>query len=121
MDIQIGNNAPEEVPNYIGYLYKQFAKDLQGRIVKFLYSSKVYVEPMPDVDMAKITITNKPTGVEWDVTIANVMQKITSDAEGTDQMKDLAKGIVDMYKDHIWHMFFFDFKGRFKKPEEQAD
>ena len=110
--VEIGSAVPEEKPNYINYLYKQFARDLQGRIVKYLANTKVYVEVDQETDSAKITFTNKPTGYVWETNVSGVMQKIATEAEGIDQTAQTAKEIYGMYKDHIWHLFFYDFKKR---------
>lgn len=110
-DIQIGSNVPEVTPNYVGYLYKQFAKDLQNRLAKRVYGTKVYVDANIQDDTATITFTNKPTGYEWSATVTDVMKHIASDAEeGVNEIGEIAKQIYGMYKDHIWHLFFYDYK-----------
>lgn len=109
-DITIGSNVPEETPNYIGYLYKQFARDLQGRIVRYLTNTKVYVDVNQEDDSAKVVFTHKPTNYVWETSINNVMQTIATEAEGTDVIAQTAKNIYGMYKDHIWHLFFYDYK-----------
>lgn len=118
MDI-IGTNVAEEKPNYILYLYKQFARDLQSRVVKYLYNSKVYVEANSDTDSAKVTITNKISGLTFEATVNDVMQQIGTEAEGVNQLKDIAKAVVGEYREFIWHIHFFDFKKR--KAEEVTE
>lgn len=110
-DIQIGSQVPDETPNYVGYLYKQFAKDLQSRLARRVYNTKVFVDADAVTDKATVTFTNKPTGYEWSATVGEVMQHIATEAESdVDEVGEIAKKIYGMYKDHIWHLFFFDYK-----------
>lgn len=114
----IGTQVPETVPEYMTYMYTQFAKELQRRIRTFLVNTTVYVKPFIEEDMVTVEITHRDLGIQYRDEVRDVLDKIKAEADDPVVVRKLGKDIVDLYRDYIWHMFFVDFKKRMHKSED---
>lgn len=105
-------------PGIAGFLFKQFSRELQGKIVRQLYNAKVHVQPDATNDSVRITIKHKLLPIEYTENLSEIASCIRDEAENDGVIRELARTIVGNYKDHIWHMFFYDYKKRQDKKEE---
>lgn len=106
----IGSQAPEAMPEYMQYLFKTFAKDLQGKIVRCLYNTKVFVKPIPDEDKVVVEISHKELPITYSEDLDEITGVIRESAKDDRVISSLVRSVVQDYKDSIWHMFFYDFK-----------
>ena len=115
----VGTNVPDPMPEYIGYMYKQFAKDIQRNIKKRVVDSKIYVTPMVDSDSVEVKITHNSLDIKWTMLIQNIRECIKDEANDSQVMRDICKDIMSSYRDYIWHRVFADWKKR--KPANSSE